>query len=194
MNARDSAILAAAARRLCFGDPAARAVEAPSLDKALEVDSLAEVPHDSRPDTLEHIRQVQDLMHRLIGDLTRRATVHDQSKLASPERETFDEYTPKLKATTYGSDEYRSYLEAMRPALAHHYAANSHHPEHYTAGIRGMSLMDLNEMLMDWWAASKRHTDGDIRRSIEVNQARFGYSDDLKQIFLNTIDALERMD
>jgi hypothetical protein len=36
-------------------------------------------------------------------------------------------------------------------------------------------------------AATLRHKDGDIRRSVEINQKRFGYSDELKRIFLNTI-------
>jgi hypothetical protein len=40
---------------------------------------------------------------------------------------------------------------------------------------------------MDWKAATLRHADGDILKSIEINQKRFGYSDDLKEIFKNTV-------
>lgn len=58
-------------------------------------------------------------------------------------------------------------------------------------GIRGMSLFDLIEMLCDWKAATLRHNDGNIRRSIELNQKRFGYSDELKQILLNTLPVVE---
>ena len=47
------------------------------------------------------------------------------------------------------------------------------------------------EMICDWKAATLRHNDGDIRRSIEKNQERFGYSDDVKAILLNTIESLE---
>ena len=61
-------------------------------------------------------------------------------------------------------------------------------PEHYKNGIRDMSLCDLIEMLCNWEAAIMRHADGDIMRSIEINQKRFGYSDELKQIFVNTIE------
>jgi hypothetical protein len=145
---------------------------------------------DSRIATYEHIQTVQRIMGRAIDDLMRRQQKHDQSKLVDPEKTIFDEYTPKLSATTYGSEEYKSYLAEMKVALDHHYAANSHHPEHYPDGIRGMSLLDLIEMLCDWLAATKRHADGDIRRSIEVNQQRFGYSDELKQILLKTLPAL----
>jgi hypothetical protein len=35
-----------------------------------------------------------------------------------------------------------------------------------------------------------RHNDGDILRSVEINQKRFGYSDEMKQIFVNTIKEL----
>lgn len=148
--------------------------------------------YDSRPDTLAHIGLVGTLLGRVARDLETRACVHDASKLKSPELEVFDEFTPKLKGSTYGSDEYRAFLSAMKPALDHHYAANSHHPEHYPDGIRGMSLLDVVEMLCDWIAATKRHADGDVRRSIEINQQRFGYSDEMKQILLNTVPLLER--
>jgi hypothetical protein len=147
---------------------------------------------DSRVATYEHILLVQSKLALVIGDLMGRQLLHDQSKLVSPEVEAFDEFTPKLATSTYGSEEYRSFLTAMKPALDHHYAANAgHHPEGNPLGIRGMSLLDLIEMLADWKAATMRHNDGCIRRSIEINQKRFGYSDELKQILINTLPVLE---
>jgi hypothetical protein len=88
------------------------------------------VPYDSRQDTLQHIEQVRLFLARVIDDLMSRAIHHDASKLKSPEKEVFDEFTPKLKTSTYGSEEYKGYLQAMGEALKHHYAHNSHHPEH----------------------------------------------------------------
>lgn len=82
-------------------------------------------------------------------------------------------------------------LAEIKPALEHHYANNTHHPEFYPDGIRGMSLLDLVEMLCDWKAATLRHADGDIRKSIEINQSRFKYSDELKQVLLNTLPVIE---
>ena len=81
--------------------------------------------------TFRHIERVRNLLNVCVVDLLRRAERHDQTKLASPEVEIFTEFTPKLKDCEYGSDEYRSYLDAMRPALEHHYANNRHHPEHF---------------------------------------------------------------
>lgn len=145
---------------------------------------------DSRPETLKHISIVQSLLLQVIANLEHRSIIHDRSKLESPEVEYFDEFTPKLKDSTYNSDEYKGFLEKMKPGLDHHYANNSHHPEHYPDGIKGMSLLDIVEMLCDWKAATLRHANGDILKSIEINQRRFGYSDELKQIFINTTKEL----
>jgi hypothetical protein len=122
----------------------------------------------------------------MIWGLITRAIFHDKAKLHSPEKDFFDEYTPKLAGSTYGSEEYKRYLIGLKPALDHHYAMNRHHPEHSEKGIAGMHLNDILEMFCDWYAATKRHNDGDMMKSIEINQRRFGYSDDLKAIFENT--------
>jgi len=143
--------------------------------------------YDSTKDTKEHIKKVQAYLKKVIDNLIVRSIYHDKSKLSTPEKEIFDEYTPKLKDSTYGSDEYKEFLKGMDEALEHHYKNNKHHPEHFRNGIKDMTLIDLIEMLVDWKAASERHTNGDICRSIELNQERFGYSDELKIILFNTI-------
>lgn len=142
---------------------------------------------DSRIETNKHILVVQGLLKLVIKNLSDRSEIHDESKLVNPEVEIFDEVTEKLSALTYGSPEYMDILKGMGPALEHHYKYNSHHPEHYKDGIKGMSLLDLIEMICDWKAATLRHKNGDLLKSIEQNQQRFGYSDELKQIFLNTV-------
>lgn len=143
--------------------------------------------YDSAPETREHIRAVRLMMQAAMMRLNTRALAHDESKLESPEKEMFDEYTPKLRALTYGSPEYKTTLAAMQQsALAHHYAHNSHHPEHYADGVNGMSILDVLEMLCDWKAATMRHADGDIAKSLEINRERFGISDQLHSILVNT--------
>lgn len=145
--------------------------------------------YDSRPDTWQHIHTVQAYLRQIVTDLQGRAHAHDQSKLVSPEVEVFDEYTPKLKDSTYGSDEYKSFLVGMGEGLAHHYAANDHHPEHFYGGIHAMHLGQLIEMLCDWKAATMRHADGDLARSIEQNAERFGYGDEIKGLLWATAEA-----
>lgn len=147
-----------------------------------------EQKYSSRDDTLTHISKVADLLLYIINELEYRSIHHDETKLQTPEVEIFDEYTPKLKNTTYGSDKYKEYLKEMSVALKHHYENNRHHPECHKSGISGMTLIDLIEMMCDWKAATMRHNDGNIEKSIEINQKRFGYSDELKQILLNTVN------
>lgn len=146
--------------------------------------------YDSRPDTEAHVAQVQSNMNAVIYDLIDRRDVHDASKFVDPEKTGFDEWTPKLRALTYGSDEYKAALSQMGVFLAHHYESNDHHPEHHPAGINGMNLMQIMEMLADWKAAAMRHADGDIRKSLEINVKRFGLSEQVAQILRNTVDYL----
>ena len=70
--------------------------------------------YDSKADTLLHIKRVAELMTNASSELIRRANVHDNSKLESPEKELFDEFTPKLKGCTYGSEEYKEYLKELK--------------------------------------------------------------------------------
>lgn len=146
--------------------------------------------YDSTPDTQKHIDRVADLLNAFAAILKQRGRVHDASKLEDPEKALFDEYTPKLKDCTYGSPEYKQFLVDLKPALDHHYAHNSHHPEHYPNGVNGMDLFDLVEMFLDWKAATERTANGDIRKSIDINKARFGLSEQLVDILRNTAETL----
>jgi hypothetical protein len=147
--------------------------------------------YDSTADTQTHIRQVAEFMCQITNNLEIRAKVHDQSKLQSPEKEAFDVLTPKLKDLTYGSDEYRAALREMKPAIRHHYEANSHHPEHYQEGVLGMSLMDVIEMLADWAAAGQRQQPpNSINSAIAHNAQRFDIPPYVVQILYNTVKEL----
>jgi hypothetical protein len=128
------------------------------------------IPYDSKADTLEHIKSVNEKLLRFSMLLMNRAIQHDKSKLESPEKELIDQHQPVLKNLVFGSEEYYESLRLLKPSLDHHYFVNSHHPQHYgDKGVNGMTLMDVCEMLMDWWAASERMKDGDIRRSIKLS-------------------------
>lgn len=184
--------------------------------------------------TWEHINTVMRFLASAQIELMRRQFTHDQSKLLPPEVDTFVEFTPKLKGSTYGSEEYKGFLADMKPALDHHYSHNRHHPEYFSpqppskgisnhivmanhalrhgqvlpddvfgyeqlityleqkqaehqSSVNGMNLFDLLEMFIDWAAACQRHADGDINRSIEINQTRFNLSPQLVEIFKNTV-------
>jgi hypothetical protein len=53
-----------------------------------------------------------------------------------------------------------------------------------------MTLIDLMEMLADWKAATERHDDGDLSRSLDIQAERFDISPQLVRILRNTAVAL----
>jgi len=136
--------------------------------------------------TLRHIETVRNFINLCIKELLTRQEQHDQTKMQSPELEMFQEFTSKLRGATYNSPEYKQFLIDMAPALDHHYREYRHHPQHFKNGILDMNLIDLVEMLCDWKASSMRHNDGNLLKSIQINQQRFKYSDELKAILENT--------
>jgi len=186
--------------------------------------------YDSTTDTNAHIANVRTKLKRFIDELQTRGEKHDASKLQSPEKETYDKFTPLLKNSTYGSEQYNNFLKDMQEGLKHHYAHNSHHPEHYKLwkcvvcesvlhehetwlpannpprlcsiccpqspiyeceaiphiGLEGMDLLDIVEMFCDWKAATERHADGDLSKSIQHNEKRFNINQQLVKIFKNT--------
>lgn len=146
---------------------------------------------ESKFKTMRHIETVRNFIGTCIKELIHRQESHDQSKLESPEVEIFEIYTPKLRGCTYGSEEYKGYMQEMNVAIKHHNEANRHHPEHFIGGIMGMTLIDLLELICDWKSAALRRADGDIYKSLEINQKRFGYSDDVKRLMKNTVDWME---
>ncbi len=141
---------------------------------------------DSEIETRAHIAMVNLFMKEFAEKLKVRGAIHDVSKLMDPEKPIFDEFTPKLKDSVYGSDEYKQFLKDMNPALVHHYAENRHHPEHFEDGVNDMDILDFVEMVFDWKAASMRHETGSFKKSIAINKERFGLSDQIVKILENT--------
>jgi hypothetical protein len=149
------------------------------------------MPSENIEGVLEHKKLVAKYMQVVASDLFERAVVHDYSKFSPEEFDVFEAVTPLLKTLEYGSEEYGIMLHQMKPALSHHYAVNSHHPEHYPDGINDMTLIDLIEMLCDWMAAVKRTKNGDIGKSLVINKKRFGIDDQLYKIIDNTLRRME---
>ena len=141
--------------------------------------------YDSTQDTNDHNQKVYDLLVMVVEQLAERAVTHDLSKLKTPEKPILDLWGPRLQTAVYGSIEYKRCIREMSRAMKHHFAENRHHPEHFgEANTSDMNLIDLIEMLCDWKA------DDDIMGSIDINQKRFGYSDELAQIFRNTAEVM----
>jgi len=150
-----------------------------------------ELKQNSAFKAIRHLEAVRNYLNTIIRELLTRGEQHDQSKLESPEIELFNKYTPLLKDLKYDSPEYKESLKNLKPALDHHYANNRHHPEHFKKGINDMTLIDILEMLVDWKASSLRQNDGNILKSIELNQKKFKYNNQLKKILENTATWLD---
>ena len=148
--------------------------------------------YSSVSETKDHILLVSNLLNQIAIELLQRGEQHDQSKLEETEAPLFAEYTKRLKNLTYGSPEYQQSLDGLKPALIHHYAKNSHHPEFFANGINDMNLVDIIEMFCDWSASCQRHDDGNLRKSLNINKKRFEISDQLFKIFENTIPLVEK--
>lgn len=142
-------------------------------------------------ETREHISRVSFFIHKFIKELIDRADGHDKSKLDSPEVEIFTEFTPKLAHLTYGSKEYDECTAQMKVALDHHYAKNRHHIQHHKLGIEDMNLVDIIEMFCDWRAATERHHDGNLCKSISIQASKHNINPQLVKIFENSVELFE---
>ena len=145
--------------------------------------------YDCTQDVNQHVTAVCGLVSKLCIELAIRGYDHDASKLQEPEKGMYDEYVPKLKTTLYGSLDYKADLAAMDEGLAHHYANNRHHPQHFPNGISGMTLIDLIEMLCDWKAAADAKG---VPLELDYNADRFGIDKQLTMVLQNTLDALAK--
>ena len=140
---------------------------------------------DSQRDTENHIHKVRDNLYMIEANLSRRANVHDASKLEEPELSGYEGLSQALRGLTYGTPEHRAAFAPFKEIIQHHYANNSHHPEYWRNGIDDMSLLDIMEMIADWRAANDR-SGGDFYQSIDVSARRFGIDEQLARILLNT--------
>lgn len=141
--------------------------------------------------TAKHIVRVRDLLEGAAKELQRRGEAHDQSKFTPEEMGPLKEMQAIIDRegqAPFGSDEYKRRTALLKPMLVHHYARNSHHPEHYSNGVAGMDLFDLMEMFFDWKAASERGEDPAM--NISTACERFKVEPMLCRIFENTADRL----
>ena len=126
----------------------------------------------------DHREKVKDLCFEFAEALKERGLLHDLSK------ET-DEIEARgfsvVKSAPYGTQEYVENLENIKESVFRHYENNRHHPEHFENGIRGMNLLDLVEMVMDWKSF------GDAKEHLSRQIKRFDIGEDLASIIWNSL-------
>jgi hypothetical protein len=147
------------------------------------------MPSDYVKDLVDHKQRVAKRMQIVANELFKRAANHDNSKFSEEEFEAYDGAFAELQKYAYGTEDFKAALNKIKPAIAHHYAVNDHHPEHFEQGVNQMNLIQLIEMVCDWLAASER-SQKDIRAGLEINKKRFGIDEQLCGIIKNTIEKL----
>ena len=135
--------------------------------------------------TQEHIYNVRKLLNKFADVLKQKGETHDQSKLEEPEVYGWAamDLEPRYE---YGSYEYYDKLRRFSEVFNHHYKVNSHHPEHFVNPEYEMTLIDMVEMLCDWFAYKQ---DIPIKEGIELIREqcdRFGFSDTIRSLLTNT--------
>lgn len=141
--------------------------------------------------TANHIARVGELGRVFISLFEHRLAVHDASKFNPIEMEPLQRMQDLINAegpAPFGSAEYRRRTDMLGPMIAHHYANNSHHPEHYSNGVAGMDLLDLVEMFVDWKAASERGAEPAMNMSFAIEKYRI--EPQLASILKNTADRM----
>jgi hypothetical protein len=141
--------------------------------------------------TINHVHRVKALLDGFRDELQLRGDRHDLSKLDPVEAgplQTMQDLIDTEGQAPFGSDEYRRRTALLGPMLAHHYANNSHHPEHYPDGVAGMDLFDIVEMFADWKAASERGHDSQMGLSYCIE--KYAIPPMLASILRNTADRL----
>lgn len=125
-------------------------------------------------ETWTHIHRVQHYLNGFIKNLIDRGHIHDQSKLAPPEVEYFAKYTDKLSATTYGSEEYKANMVAMKPAIDHHQANNDHHPEWFFQTEKWKSILNYEDLYEISSFGRVRSLDREVIRENQGNFKKSG--------------------
>ncbi len=141
--------------------------------------------------TYAHVNRVSELLGEAAIELIKRGARHDRSKFEPVELDPLQrmqDLIDKEGQAPYGSDEYKRRTALLGDMLGHHYANNTHHPEHYADGISGMDLFDLIEMFFDWKAASERGEESAINLSHSIN--RHGIGSQVEAILTNTASRL----
>ena len=136
--------------------------------------------------TLRHIRRVNELLGQCAVEFIQRGARHDSSKFSEAELEPLKEIDALIERegqAPFGSDEYERRRQMLKPMLDHHYARNSHHPEHYENGVNGMDLFDVLEMVCDWKAASERGEESSI--NLKAACDRFGIDAQMQEVITN---------
>lgn len=131
----------------------------------------------------EYKEQLQKMLGQALGH-------HYEHNRHHPEHFKNQEPSDKIKALIYVA-EYMATNNNSRPDFDYGLKdlidfLDNRQSEHQSS-INNMNLFDILEMLIDWVAATQRHSDGDIYKSLEINRDRFSIAPQLLKVMENTV-------
>ena len=121
--------------------------------------------------------------------IMKNAFLHDLSKYSWGESKYFAKTIFDLKHSTYGTPEYKEMLDRISPAIKHHTSINNHHPEFYKNN-KDIKIIEMIEMICDWKSATRRHANGNIFKSLEINEKRFNFDGNQMKIFREIVEII----
>ena len=141
----------------------------------------------------EHQQKVASVMRQVIHELVTRALTHDASKFTTQElRDNLvtlpDKWELQTKGHGYHSPEQEQHRARFAAEIARHRKANRHHPEYHVNGVNDMDLIDLIEMLCDWYVSAS-----DIDQSIRENSQDYEIPPHISRILENTASKLKEI-
>jgi len=141
-------------------------------------------------DVILHVGEVSEALEEVASELRKRGMAHDRTKFQELEFDAFVSTRDKFKKANYGSKEYQECIDAVKPAVDHHYANNRHHTSFHGGTIDGMNLVDIIEMVCDWKAAVRRSPDKNLEDTLEYSFDKYGIGDQMQKIIVTTLEDL----
>ena len=123
-----------------------------------------------------HRESVASMLMMMGMELQNRARHHDLSKLQLDEFGGFVRISAAARIYPYGSPELKAVI-GVEKCVELHQRRNPHHPEHH-ADVTAMGFLDIIEMVVDWWAASKVYGKTPLEESLEDLQERYSFTDE----------------
>lgn len=141
----------------------------------------------------EHQQQVGGVMLKVISELMTRALTHDSSKFTTQQLKDNlitlpDKWKIQAAGHGYHSPQQKEHRQKFAPEIDRHRSAHPHHPEHFGNDVNKMDLIDLLEMLCDWYVSAP-----DIDQSIGENSGDYNIDPHIRQLLENTASRLKEI-
>ena len=146
----------------------------------------------------EHNRSVGQQVIQVCNQLIDRALIHDDSIFTDEDLKLVIQEKKELmdlvaQGYSRNSPQQQNHRKKWKPLLGEkHYSLNRHHIQYHDGGINGMNLIDLIEMLCDWYVATKENN-RDIDKSIRENVQEHKIDSQLSRILKNTVREMKEI-